>query len=349
MTGNANTAVASCCDSEDEGAWAAIEVEVEEPDWFELAIAKMEMAVMGQTVIKESPTRDWFYEVAEGEDKSDDEETGLEGALVNDVDRDALEGAFVKEEVAVSDTGACVGTFLEDSIVTGHIWPACNVFEGNDRLSGTLLGPCLLETPVAPVVHPEGEFDGGGTTFCESGGRLADLGVYENPWIDATVKWHTHYILQVSVENVTYPLDNPREEVDVPGVQVHESCDVGVIESSRDVEGLKMFCDVCEEYPLVLRFEGEEDIRDETMDLPVACVFPAPIESPVAEIFETMCGRVEEPPPNVTNPLVGCAKFSECLKTCYESPLGVRSFTLTSGASDFPSKVVRSKVYENTS
>jgi len=34
---------------------------------------------------------------------------------------------------------------------------------------------------------------------------------------------------------------------------------------------------------------------------------------------------------------------------CYESPLGVRSFTLTSGASDFPSKVVRSKVYENTS
>ena len=42
-----------------------------------------------------------------------------------------------------------------------------------------------------------------------------------------------------------------------------------------------------------------------------------------------------------------CGTSEEVLS--YESPLGVRSFTLTSGASDFPSKVVRSKVYENTS
>jgi len=43
---------------------------------------------------------------------------------------------------------------------------------------------------------------------------------------------------------------------------------------------------ICEEHPLVPRFEEEEDIQTETMDLHVAIGFPAPIEFLAAEIID---------------------------------------------------------------
>jgi hypothetical protein len=77
---------------------------------------------------------------------------------------------------------------------------------------------------------------------------------------------------------------------------------------------------VCEEYPLVPRFEGEEDNRAETMDLPIAHGSPASIESPVAENFDPMmCIQVEESSPSVTNPFRGCVRFSEGLETHYDA------------------------------
>jgi len=56
--------------------------------------------------------------------------------------------------------------------------------------------------------------------------------------------------------------------------QVHKSCNVGVIEPIRDLEGPREECAICEEYPLVPCFEGEEDNQAEMMDLPICSGFP---------------------------------------------------------------------------
>ncbi len=109
-------------------------------------------------------------------------------------------------------------------------------------------------------------------------------------------------------------------EVDTD-VQVHESCDVGIIEPIRDLEGPRE-CAICEEYPLVPRFEGEEDNRAETMDLPIAQDSLAQNESPAAENFDPsdfalkmVHDCVVELPPSVVDILVGCAKFIERAET----------------------------------
>lgn len=81
----------------------------------------------------------------------------------------------------------------------------------------------------------------------------------------------------------------------------------------KDVEGPEMDGAICEEDPLVPRFEGVEDDRCETLDLPVAECPPSQIEFPVVEFFDRapklMFRRVAEAPPNVLNPLVDCVKF----------------------------------------
>jgi hypothetical protein len=162
-------------------------------DWFEEVVAMMdaEKVVVAKEILRE----DWFYEVAEGDDKSKDEGASSGDVSVKGFDRDAFERAFV-----------------EDLGIVGHIWPVYDeIFEGAGRLSSTLLGPCLDEAPVAPVVHFEGEF-GGGTT-CESSGRLPDLDGYENSWINATMEWQIHAIvLRGSGEVVICPLEEPRKE-----------------------------------------------------------------------------------------------------------------------------------------
>jgi len=54
---------------------------------------------------------------------------------------------------------------------------------------------------------------------------------------------------------------------------------------TKDVEGPEMDGAICEEDPLVPRFEGVEDDRCETLDLPVAECPPSQIEFPVVEFF----------------------------------------------------------------
>jgi hypothetical protein len=75
---------------------------------------------------------------------------------------------------------------------------------------------------------------------------------------------------------------------------------------------------VCKINPSVPRFEGEEDIRVETKDLPIDPNSPAPIESPTAEIVDppdftskTLYECIEELSPSVVETLEGCASFFE--------------------------------------
>jgi len=267
-------------DTECEGAWAAELVEdaieegsgsalpISEMDWFEEVVAMMDAEEV-VIVPVEIPMRDWFYEVAEGDDKSEDEGASSGDVSVNGFDCDASEG-----------------TCERDLGIIGHIWPVYDVYEGIDQLLSTLLGPCQFEVLVAPVVYPEMEYQGGGTT-CVSSGRLPDLNAYEIPWIDTTMEWHTHTIvLQASEEVVIHSSEGPKGgEVDAD-VQVHRSCDIGVIEMLRELDGPREEFAVCEEYLLVPHFEEEEDNQAETMDLPIDRVVPAPIESPTTEIFD---------------------------------------------------------------
>ena len=294
-------------DTECEGAWAAELVEdaieegpgpalsIPELDWFEEAVAMMD-AEKG-VVADEIPTRDWFDEVAE-----DDDESGDEGASSGDVSVDGF------------DSDASEGTFVEDLGVIGQSWPVCDVFKGADKLLGTELGPCLFEAPVALVVNPEGEFRGGGTTFCESSGRLPDLGAYKDPWNDVTMEWRTHAIvLRTSAEVVPCLLEEPKGGEKDADVQVHGSCDVGVIEMSRELDEPRKEFAVCVEYRLVPRFEGKEDIQAETMDLPIARGSPTPNESPVAENFDLdNCASVANAPE-------GREKFPEGPETCNDA------------------------------
>jgi len=66
-----------------------------------------------------------------------------------------------------------------------------------------------------------------------------------------------------------------------PAARVREGSCVKVLEGP--VDGPKKDSDIHWGNSSVARFEGEEDIRAETMDLPVVCSSPAPIESQTAE------------------------------------------------------------------
>jgi len=153
---------------------------------------------------------DWFYEVVESGDES-----GGDGASSEDVSVDIF-GHYVFE-----------GTNPEDSGITGHIGPICdNVFEGADRLSSTMLGPCQDEAPVAPADYPEGEYRGGGST-CELSGQMPDLDVLENPWInDAKMEWCNHAIVlrTVEVEAKSCPLGDHKGGNDPPARTCEGCC-----------------------------------------------------------------------------------------------------------------------------
>jgi hypothetical protein len=296
-------------DAECEGAWAAVLVEdaieegpgpalpISEKDWFEEVVAMMDVEKCDVVPIGvKIPVWNCFDEFTEGDDESEDV-----GASSGDVSVDGF------------DSDAFEGTNPGDLGITGHFWPVCDDFEGADKLLGADLGPCQDLAQVAPVVHPEGEFRGDGITS-ESSGRLPDLGVDENPWIDATMEWRIHAIvLRASVEVVTCLLGGPKgKEVDTD-VQVHGSCDVGVIELMRESEGPREVGAVCGKHPLVPRFEGEEDIRVETMDLPIAHDSSAPIESLTAEIFDL------DDCASVASASEGLVKFPEGQETFYDA------------------------------
>jgi hypothetical protein len=261
---------------------------------------------------EEIPPHDWFDEVAEGENELKDEGAGLKDTVVEGFGKDVSREAIV-----------------EDSSTIGHVRPCCDDTEGTGMLPSTLLGS------ITPVVDLEGEYKGSGTTCEALGGNGPDLDVFENPWIDdVTMEWSDHAnTLRTSAEVVSHSLDRskgeggycgqPKEGEDTPNLRVVESCDVGVIGMTKDLEGPEMVSAICVEDPLVPRFEGEEDDRCETMDSPVAECHPSPIEFPNAEVFEcalkSMFGRVEEGPPNILNPLVDCVKFVEGLETRHDA------------------------------
>jgi hypothetical protein len=109
-----------------------------------------------------------------------------------------------------------------------------------------------------------------------------------------------------------------------------ESCDVGVIGDTRDLEGPEMDSAVHEEYLLVPCFEGEEDDQCKTTDLPVAECSPSPIEFTVVEVFDrapkSMSEYVAEVPPMYLNPLVGLAMFFKGLESHYDTGAVCTSF-----------------------
>lgn len=75
---------------------------------------------------------------------------------------------------------------------------------------------------------------------------------------------------------------------------------------------------VCGEYPLVPRFEGEEDDGCESMDLPVAKYPSTPVGFPTVRMVDRapklMFKCIAEVPPSFVSPLVGFTKFSKVLK-----------------------------------
>jgi hypothetical protein len=265
----------------------------------------------------ESPIRDWFDEVAEGECELRDEGASSEDVLVNGFDSNASGGAIVMAGMDELGSVAHDTAKPEDSSFTGQVRPVCDVndeFFEEDQLLGT------------PVASLEGEYEGDGITY-ESSGRLPDLDISEAPWMDsATMIWHIHAIV-LRTPDEALSLVNPKKRGNDPGVQVHKGC---CTETDRQLNG------ACEMNSSVLRFEGEDEESNETMDLRVK-ESPAPNEFPVVEIFDpidpalkTICPavliesirmskRVVEPPPNVENPLVGCMKSFEYPETRYNA------------------------------
>jgi hypothetical protein len=80
-------------DAECEGAWAAKIIEdaiergpkpallISKMDWFEKVIAKMDAKEV--VIAKNIPAWDWFYKVAEGDNRSEDEGASLEDVSVD--------------------------------------------------------------------------------------------------------------------------------------------------------------------------------------------------------------------------------------------------------------------------
>ena len=166
-------------------------------DWFEAVT----------TTNKESDEPDWFDEVNEDGDESDDEGSSSTGALANvfggGAPGDAIVSAeMVSAEMVDSGMHACGSTTIfEDSGITSHVWPVRNdhaneFSEGADRSSG------------AHTASHEGEY-GGGRTTSESSGRMPDLDLFENPWIESpTMKWRNHAIAEQINETKIRPSDD---------------------------------------------------------------------------------------------------------------------------------------------
>jgi hypothetical protein len=182
---------------ESDFAWTVEEIEGE--DWFEAVAMTNE----------DSLDADWFDEVDEGEEESDDKGGNSGGAVVDVFDRNAAPGgAIVSMEME--------GTIFEDSGITGHGWPVRNddidIFEEADRLSG------------APITSIEVEYEGGGTTS-ELSGRMPDLDLLENPWIDcAAMEWRNHAITEQPDKMKTHPSEEHKGGEDDPVAETSEEC-----------------------------------------------------------------------------------------------------------------------------
>jgi len=310
------TAAGAESDSDSDFAWVVEENEGE--DWFEEAVA---------VTNKESHDWDWFDEVDEGEEESDDEGGNSGGAVVDVFDRNAVPGGpIVNMEME--------GTIFEDSGITGHIWPVHddkNEFEGADRLSG------------APTTSFEGEYEG--EIASESSGRMPDLDFFENPWIGSPMmEWCNHAIAEQTDEINTRPPDNHKEGEDNPVAKTNEAYGTETSWPSKVIDAPAIDHVICEVNPSVPRFEGEEDIRVETMDLHIVHTTSAQNEPPTAKIFnppdfapKTMHENVVESSPSIVNPTVDCAKF-------FEAEKGQENVVDTHGGVELPMVVVAAEI-----
>jgi hypothetical protein len=139
-----------------------------------------------ETVTKEIPMKDWFDEIVESEKESKDEGSNSEDALVDVFDRDTSGGALVKERMVVSGTDTCMRIVLEDSGITGLLWPCYDDIKGTGMLPSTLLGLITL------VADLKGECEGGGI-IGKLSGLGPDLNMFRNPWIkDTMMEWSNH-------------------------------------------------------------------------------------------------------------------------------------------------------------
>jgi len=238
---------------------------------------------------EEIPVWDWFDEVVEGENESEDEGVSSKGALVEGF------GMVASGEPLVVD-----------SDTTDPDWPDFNNVGSTDELSGTLLGT------ITPVVDLEGEYGGVGHIYRKSSGLGPDLDVFRNPWIeDVTMEWSNHAIaLRTSVKVVTRPLED-RKGGDVDSDV--QRCDVGVIgvvRLSRNLKGLERDCVVCEVLLLVPHYEGEEDNQCEMTNLPIT-KGPLALNDPPNYAWKTLHKKVSESSPNVKAIPVSFAKGLE--------------------------------------
>jgi hypothetical protein len=106
------------------------------------------------------------------------------------------------------------------------------------------------------------------------------------------MEWRIHAIV-LRTPGVARSLDNPKEEEDDPGMQISEGGHA--VEQLRDLVEPRMVGAACRKFLSVLRFEGEEDKRYETTDLPATENPLAPNESPTPS-NEFPCVEKSSPP-----------------------------------------------------
>jgi len=119
---------------------------------------------------------------------------------------------------------------------------------------------------------------------------------------------------------ISHSLNIQRKGKEAPDVQMGESCDIGIIGVTRDLERTEMVGVICEEHPLVLCSKEKEDFQCEMMDLPVAECLSSQIEFSIFNhTLKSMFRHVAETPPSVLNSLVDCTKFVEGLEIHYDA------------------------------
>jgi hypothetical protein len=136
----------------------------------------------------------------------------------------------------------------------------------------------------------------------------------KNPIDRPTMKWGNHAINERTIEPNTRPLDEPKGRENDRIARLHEESRnktnwPSMAPESRDIE-----CTTCNANVLVPRFEGEEDHRYETRDLPIVPIpgTAAPDPSPVINFSNTpACERVAKLPVHARNLFEGREMFIE--------------------------------------
>jgi len=158
------------------------------------------------------------------------------------------------------------------------------------------------------------------------------------------MEWYNHAIAEQTDEINTRPLDNHKEGEDNPIAKMNEAYGTETSWPSKVINAPAIDHVICEVNPSVPRFEGEEDIRVETMDLHIVHTTSAQNKPPTAKIFnppdfapKTMHENVVESSPSIVNPTVDCAKF-------FEAEKGQENVVDTHGGVELPMVVVAAEI-----